>query len=442
MNLTTPILAGVLLAWFLWAMMTPVRPVARQHGIAISCNMNAVLVDLPSQHVYQFFKGLGYYDAPISGLEAFLGRDIHPLLHRSNFPNDLPDMDSVYATMRPALRIVTEALKSDVAMDWLLHVKYGHHRKVFVDGKLANRQKLVKAPTHPPRARDTIRADLLSLAKKLTFDWIEPEQMGKGVGAWFWPSLEGGFMPYTAYHIDISASYYCQLQLFKSGDDYTSQQLRYQLHVAIMVLHELGHAWYRYSWGVLRFPKEPFLDHEPIAELGFSFVEAILGVNGIDLETFQIEGGFALGVAYVVDIEAHAPVNIPLKLYAPSAWVQMWFQEHTWSQLPQLRAQHQLDIATIYNPTLFGLYKPRDNGYLTTNDTVFLRTDDEYGDCVKNHPRIPGQKLVAWFRLVWNCKAEELYNAGTFDISWYYEPHWCTQQLVSDYVPPAFLDAT
>ncbi|KAF2006162.1 hypothetical protein P154DRAFT_570233 [Amniculicola lignicola CBS 123094] len=402
-------------------------------------------------------KQSGLLGGPKVDLDGFLRGPIHPIVSRDKFITNLPQMDLVYRVMRPALRLVSEALENHSVLTWFVIVakKHADSDRSFPSHE-AYRPDL--ASLDPEQKA---REDLKCLAKHMRITFVDKKQTLNGAIGQRLMTLTGLFkhlrvdsphrkFPSEACEAQIillSLSHYWSQLCFTKNTVTESERFRMQLILARDILHEIGHAWYSYHHGLRR--ERCIFEWEKFGELGFSLEHHIFSCYLEPcLDDKGLIGGvnrFCMKPLQAQRMQDKLPIQIPIAVYVSTKWVYKWFQSSTWVG-ENMRKETTEDRPITAWPAAFHIQRFIDS---QLKGVVYPRHLGPFLDCCCNvmpcrcnidisEIQKSFKSIWDWYIGVWLEDSKQAWKAGRSKVMLYYIPKYT--HLMPDWTFPAWME--
>jgi hypothetical protein len=231
-----------------------------------------------------FYRKNGYIGKASQDPSKLIDDATHPIFQKSNWITGYNSFDQWYDEFaQPALALASKFITDPHMLSRWLHLRYG--KPAFQNGWVGIQEDPDQVP---PDALEDIKNELERIAGKVKFTFLPHYDMEGAIGWWdsdlrglrrilhARASQAGYRYPEGLWHnpwdttpqhaIIIDEKFYHQC--FAEGTYDSGQRLEHQLHLAITLVHELGHLC------VQEWRPEICGDHEPLIHINDGFPEA------------------------------------------------------------------------------------------------------------------------------------------------------------------------
>jgi hypothetical protein len=266
-------------------------------------------------------------------------------------------MDQAYREMQPALRILTELLTRDKSLEWFARVYYGLSFRTPENQHLPPYLETYCGKERQPKSIEKARDVLKKKTGHIKFMWVDDSfssclamtcanipsllrnlKQEQRVSAHY-PYVQEDFRPCPT--ILLRLDFY--FRLLASNQYSACENFRFQLVLVQLILHELGHAWWKFWQN--RGPEMLVYQNEFVAEAGFSVVRTVFGGYPSTLQDTRSTTG--VGPMIICREQEGIPIVTPIRALVPMKWVLEWFHQDTWCNLSTLDAEGQLLTPTV-----------------------------------------------------------------------------------------------
>lgn len=343
-----------------------------------------------------------------------LDADMHPIFRLENWDDTFPETQKAHAKMTPALLLGTVWITKDEFLDWFIHV---FSADSIIQDSVTNKFVLSRvgnlSATQRTEARQKVKERLNLMAQEMKFYWLpkskgeaEPPVAACNINQWHaMANLRGSHVPKAKYSVlgPRIGLHTQKLYHLLSADGVCSishsKNLRFQLKLAIDLVHEIAHAFYAYKAGddfkMFRGGrKDPYVfATDPMPEIGHTWEYSVFGM----LMTACHNGPGDIGPMFARPYD-FAFSSMTMGQVVPMTMVESMFHKDTWEN----------PVVPICN--VLGQEK---------NPCVWVKrfTDNRYHDALYRD----GKRLAIYPDLIFEDDGRDTVNlpAGTTFVDWF-----------------------
>ena len=407
----------------------------------------------PNHTDFMSLRAKGYMDVPvnITEVEKFLDGPIHPIFDREHWLTGSLDIDHAYLAMKPALRILTELLSRDKSLEWFARVYYGTSFRTPENQHLSPYLETYGEKEKKPKSIEKTREVLRNKAGHIKFMWVVDSfssclaktcanipsllrNLGqeRRVSAMF-PNVQVDYRPCPT--ILLPLNFYFRLL---ASDQYSAcENFRFQLVLVQLILHELGHAWWKF-WQNRGREMLVYKD-EFVAEAGFSVVRTIFGGYPSTIDNMRSTTG--VGPMILCREQEVIPIVTPIRALVPMKWVLQWFHQDTWCNFGALVAEGKLSTPTVVGcPEVFQIDRYENKVWRRElwkcepdlNNTGVCRVTSLLDTWLSFTCRNP----LEFYQPIWQKEAKQAFKDGTLAAQFYDPGPSMYKDLFEDFLPP------
>ncbi|CAE7199893.1 hypothetical protein PTNB73_06174 [Pyrenophora teres f. teres] len=328
-------------------------------------------VDPYRQSAYDdFYEQNGYLVDSMPSEHEMLNNDIHPIFDKSNWVVEFDEFDEWYTEVSPALQLASMFLSHPYMLKFWIHLKYGHPG--FENGWVCIEEDPME---HDPNILEKIKDELRLVADKVKFAFRVEEDMEGFLGS-HEPDLlfarsrfeDAAMMSnvdypkgvwYNPWSTTVTHNIFLPVHEYREAfrQHTSSQKLENNMQLAMILMHELAHAY------VTLWQPSICKYHEPVLQGSDKYPEA-----GVSWEKFAIGGFFTRtdfeGPTCWREWDHACPSttthDLPIAVPLPTTYFSQWFCRDTWEHLTE-RLDHLRSPSIIRNTDTYLIKRLRGN---------------------------------------------------------------------------------